>query len=174
MAYVAWSVVFGEQPTAAKWNILGANDASFHDGTGIDDDAIIERHIAAGTLIENMHYQTDNNNSIVSTQDAKIQLQAGWAQATGSGASSMSIPVTFPQAFTTVLGVIVQLNAVKATTAASTIKDLNANYNTTAEVFSASAGTILETGFTANLARSTSTYSAGTFYGLSWFAWGTV
>lgn len=35
MAYVAWSVVFGEQPTAAKWNILGSNDASFNDGTGI-------------------------------------------------------------------------------------------------------------------------------------------
>ena len=29
MAYVAWSVVFGEQPSAAKWNILGTNDAYF-------------------------------------------------------------------------------------------------------------------------------------------------
>lgn len=46
MAYVAWSVVFGEQPTAAKWNILGTNDASFNDGTGIADDAILARHIA--------------------------------------------------------------------------------------------------------------------------------
>lgn len=35
MAYVAWSVSFGEQPSAAKWNILGSNDASFNDGTGI-------------------------------------------------------------------------------------------------------------------------------------------
>lgn len=35
MAYTAWSVVFGEQPSAAKWNILGTNDASFNDGTGI-------------------------------------------------------------------------------------------------------------------------------------------
>ena len=37
MAYSAWSVVFGEQwlPSAAKWNILGTNDASFNDGTGI-------------------------------------------------------------------------------------------------------------------------------------------
>lgn len=33
--YTSWSVVFGEQPSAAKWNILGANDASFNDGTGI-------------------------------------------------------------------------------------------------------------------------------------------
>lgn len=48
MAYVAWSVVFGEQPTAAKWNILGTNDASFNDGTGIADDAILSRHLEDG------------------------------------------------------------------------------------------------------------------------------
>lgn len=40
MAYQSWSVVFGEQPSAAKWNILGTNDASFNDGTGIGNGAI--------------------------------------------------------------------------------------------------------------------------------------
>jgi hypothetical protein len=30
MAYAAWSVAFGEQPSAAKWNILGTNDAHFN------------------------------------------------------------------------------------------------------------------------------------------------
>lgn len=35
MAYQSWSVVFGEQPSAAKWNILGTNDAAFNDGSGI-------------------------------------------------------------------------------------------------------------------------------------------
>ena len=35
MGYQIWSVVADEQPTAAKWNILGTNDASFNDGTGI-------------------------------------------------------------------------------------------------------------------------------------------
>lgn len=40
MAYSSWSVVFGEQPSAAKWNILGSNDASFNDGTGIATGAI--------------------------------------------------------------------------------------------------------------------------------------
>lgn len=29
MAYASWSVSFGEQPSAAKWNILGTNDAFF-------------------------------------------------------------------------------------------------------------------------------------------------
>lgn len=50
MAYTAWSVVFGEQPTAAKWNQLGENDAGFKDGTNIDDLAILERHIDFSTI----------------------------------------------------------------------------------------------------------------------------
>ncbi len=36
MSFTPWSVVFGEQPTAAKFNILGSNDAAFHDGSGFD------------------------------------------------------------------------------------------------------------------------------------------
>lgn len=28
--YSAWSVISGETPTTAKWNILGTNDADFH------------------------------------------------------------------------------------------------------------------------------------------------
>lgn len=34
MAYSNWSVVFGEQPSAAKWNILGTNDAHFYSFLG--------------------------------------------------------------------------------------------------------------------------------------------
>lgn len=34
MAYVAWSVVANEQPSAAKWNILGTNDAHFYSFLG--------------------------------------------------------------------------------------------------------------------------------------------
>lgn len=30
MAYTAWSVIAGEVPTTAKWNLLGANDAEFN------------------------------------------------------------------------------------------------------------------------------------------------
>ena len=50
MAYTAWSVVYGEQPTAAKWNQLGANDAGFKDGTNIDAGAINNTHIANTTI----------------------------------------------------------------------------------------------------------------------------
>jgi hypothetical protein len=50
MAYTAWSVVYGEQPTAAKWNQLGANDAGFKDASNIDALAITGAKIAANTL----------------------------------------------------------------------------------------------------------------------------
>lgn len=53
MAYTAWSVVYGEQPTAAKWNQLGENDAGFKDGTNIDNLAIINRHLGAGAVTPN-------------------------------------------------------------------------------------------------------------------------
>lgn len=33
MAYTAFSVVYGEQPSAAKWNTIGTNMAGFNDGT---------------------------------------------------------------------------------------------------------------------------------------------
>lgn len=34
MTYTAWSVVFGEQPSASKWNQLGTNDAHFYSFLG--------------------------------------------------------------------------------------------------------------------------------------------
>ena len=45
MAYSADTFVADEQPTTAKWNKLWSNDASFNDGTGIGDNAILTRHI---------------------------------------------------------------------------------------------------------------------------------
>jgi len=42
MAYTSWSVIYGEQPSASKWNILGTNDASFNDGTGFQNGATLK------------------------------------------------------------------------------------------------------------------------------------
>jgi len=43
--YTSWSVTALEVPNATKWNILGSNDSSFNDGTGIADDSILARHM---------------------------------------------------------------------------------------------------------------------------------
>ena len=47
MAYQAISFTYGEIPSAAKWNILGTNDASFNDGTGIANGVITSEHLNA-------------------------------------------------------------------------------------------------------------------------------
>lgn len=50
MAYSADTFVADEQPTTAKWNKLWSNDASFNDGTGIANNAILTAHIAAANV----------------------------------------------------------------------------------------------------------------------------
>ena len=50
MAYQSWSVVFSEQPSTAKWNILGTNDASFNDGTGIGTGAILPSSLSSTSI----------------------------------------------------------------------------------------------------------------------------
>jgi hypothetical protein len=52
MTYAVFSVVFGEQPSAAKWNILGANDASFNDGTGIGNATVGSRQFVTGVPVQ--------------------------------------------------------------------------------------------------------------------------
>jgi len=63
MAYTAWSVVFGEQPSAAKWNILGENDASFNDGTGIADGAITGDKLDTASVVHKTSTPAGNSDS---------------------------------------------------------------------------------------------------------------
>ena len=50
MAYSAQTFVAGEQPTAAKWNLLWSNDASFNDGTGIGSGVITASKLASTAI----------------------------------------------------------------------------------------------------------------------------
>lgn len=43
--YTAITFVANEQPTTAKWNLIGSNDASFNTGDGFNDEIILDRHI---------------------------------------------------------------------------------------------------------------------------------
>lgn len=58
MAYASWSVIYGEIPSATKWNILGSNDASFNDGTGIATGAVTSSKISG---IDKSLTTTDSN-----------------------------------------------------------------------------------------------------------------
>lgn len=114
MAYASWSVVFGEQPSAAKWNILGTNDASFNNGTGIGNQAIFPNHVTSGGSSSSWAWQTYTPTysgiSGGTTNFAKY-LQIGktvhfrvkytLAGAGVSGDTRVSLPVTANSDYTT-------------------------------------------------------------------------
>lgn len=70
MAYASWSVTFGEQPSASKWNILGTNDASFNDGTGIGSGVLTYAKMASAFPVQ----QVSTNFSAVATGTTVIPL----------------------------------------------------------------------------------------------------
>ena len=48
-----WAVIYGETPSATRWSELGDNDDSLATGAGIDDLAILNRHLALSSVKEN-------------------------------------------------------------------------------------------------------------------------
>jgi hypothetical protein len=94
---------FGEQPSSAKWNILGSNDASFADGTGIAADAIKSSQLFYGLIRSRQGGTTGDANwstSGTSTQatDAKdVFIQAGSLLVNANPTT-----LTYPNAYTQV------------------------------------------------------------------------
>lgn len=46
----SWAVIYGETPSATRWSELGENDDALATGAGIDDLAILTRHLNAGAV----------------------------------------------------------------------------------------------------------------------------
>jgi len=106
MAYTSWSVVFGEQPSAAKWNILGTNDASFNDGSGLNNisnpiTAASSSHLklVAGTnkLVKTTVLRQDDTTN--SYQSGNTVMLTGWGVFTPGVANVASEIVTFGVTF---------------------------------------------------------------------------
>lgn len=100
MAYASWSVVFGEQPSAAKWNILGTNDASFNDGSGIGNDAISDAKLVNGKL-----YRRQGGSATVWTTEGtttydysgtNVIIQSG-TRLCDANPKAITFPVAFAQ-----------------------------------------------------------------------------
>lgn len=119
MAYSADTFVADEQPTTAKWNKLWSNDASFNDGTGIADDAIITRHLLADNVTDAeliygkvrkrqggsaTVWQTAGTNNY-NYDSTNVFIQVGAANV-GSGTT-----ITFPTAFTYAPAIFVSVNS---------------------------------------------------------------
>lgn len=171
MAYQSWSVVFGEQPSAAKWNILGSNDASFNDGTGIADGAITSPKLAEA--FARGRRQDDNNNTISDSTVTGLTIQYGWGQAAGNSGTRIQEAVTFNVAYSSPPIVIAgALGVDNSSPPAATISDLNLGASSGPYV--ATAHAISTTGFTMSLIRSINFSGATDYYGYSWIAIGTV
>lgn len=58
----SWAVIYGETPSATRWSELGENDDSLATGAGIDDLAILTRHLANDAVTpEKMAFDFVNN-----------------------------------------------------------------------------------------------------------------
>jgi hypothetical protein len=78
--YAAITFVANEQPTTAKWNLIGSNDASFNTGAGFNDSIIINRHIA------------DNSISLKKANaDVAFYAYLGSAQNTVNGSAKVNL-----------------------------------------------------------------------------------
>jgi len=113
--------------------------------------------------------QTDDSNSIANATTAGVITQMGWGQVQGSGSINTTDTVTFPTAFTTVLGVQISILGYKTPSAATSITAMTGNFGA---IYSAAAHDISTTQFTAEIIRGSSTMSASVYFGYSWIAWG--
>lgn len=173
MAYTAWSVVFGEQPTAAKWNQLGENDAGFKDGTNIDNLAILTRHIAdsnvTGAKIAN--YRTRRQNDTTNTDETAALIQTGWGRVTTGASAVVLESVTFPTAFTSIPIVTISHGGDRSAAQGAGNYGQGGN-NVHGQVFGAALLPSL-TGFTAKIGSTTGSYSSGDTIYYQWIAIGT-
>lgn len=167
MAYVAWSVVFGEQPSAAKWNILGSNDASFNDGTGLNAASIVSTKLVEA-YVRGVR-QDDNNNSITNTAVTDQKLKFGWGQIVGNGTGVLTGTVTFDTAFTTTPVVMGGMLAAKAGSAATNIGQL---ITANAASVTCQVEDITTTTFAVSLRLSSGSFGSGDYFGFWWQAIG--
>lgn len=151
-------------------NITNANIAAAAaiSGTKLADDSV------TGVKINSYRipYQTRDSNSVASTTGTAIKIEAGWSQVIGNGTATTSQSITFPTAFSTLLGVMAVPFGVTGadSTPATSITDFESSF--TANAASVSASSASTTGFTATLTVSSGSLNNTRYYGYSWIAWG--
>lgn len=169
--------------TAEELNEDVENIESLADGSGIGDGAIPTAAIADGAVtpikLANFNYQTDNGGTISSSTNGVIKLQAGWGQMVGNSSNTMTEAVTFPQEFSTVLGVVMAPLAAKATSNAANISELDTGGGGPQD-WAPTPLSITNSGFTTQLNRhvqaggASQNFNNTIRYGYSWLAWGLV
>lgn len=96
-----WAVIYGETPSATRWSELGDNDDALATGAGIDDLAILTRHIAALGITAPKIAGLPGSKQENTTNSAatKLRIEVGSGLIVGAAASEISKTVTFSTAF---------------------------------------------------------------------------
>lgn len=161
------------QPTISDFTNANHTHQNVANGGQLQTAALADSSVTGAKLsgTQRMNYQTDNSDSKANTAGTTVFMQAGWEQVVGGGAATLTDATTFPVAFNTVLGVLIGPLGSITTTAAADITGITSSTSTTSGLV-VSAKSITNSGFTADLGRSTGTFSNTIFYGYSWIAWG--
>lgn len=129
--YQSWSVVFGEQPSAAKWNILGTNDAGFNNGTALPVGSCVQTATGLTTAVA-------TGSTAIPADDTIPQ--------SGEGNEYMSLAIT-PRSATNLLVIEsnwVGNNATGANTLTTALfQDSGANAIAAAVAYTAAAGAMV-------------------------------
>jgi hypothetical protein len=99
LPYPAWSVVYGEQPTAAKWSELGANDDALAAGTGFNSHAIPSSAINFGGAGAGLWWEEIGRTALtvagdtitISSLPARKYLRVLFSIINASGAISLNL-----------------------------------------------------------------------------------
>lgn len=94
MAYEAWSVVFGEQPTATKWNKLGSNDADANTRiTSVEASVVpVGGILLWGTGSAPTNYLICNGNAVSRTTYSALFAVIGSTYGSGDGSTTFNLP----------------------------------------------------------------------------------
>lgn len=180
MTYAAWSVIFGEQPSAAKWNVLGSNDASFNDGTGIANLALnttaisnpykfrgyrnSAQNTASGSytviLCDAEDYDTNNNFDIATNKGRYTAPVSGFYQFNGAGGISASSGLTAVEVALFKNGVACSYGQISGNTAST-----GSVQSTVSDMVQLSAGDYMELQIYCNATTAMVVGSAAAFFG---------
>lgn len=166
-----WAVIYGETPSATRWSELGDNDDALATGAGIDDLAILNRHLAttAVTGSKIVNYRTRRQNNGTNADETTALIQTGWNAAVPGVASGSTINVTFPTAFTTVPIVL----PVYGGDQVSGAQTLGLGTNAVKDEAVVKAFDVTTTGCKfRTVSRDASNYAAGNIYYIHWIAIG--
>lgn len=90
--YTAITFVANEQPTTAKWNLIGSNFESLKTGVGFDDNIIEARHMAAASVGA---AQLDLDYGSAAVDTSQTTTSGSWANLATTGPSvTITVPST--------------------------------------------------------------------------------